>query len=176
MRAHELIGNLFASVYLYFECMLIGAMIAKAIAARYEPDPDKDFLIILGCGMRKDGTPSPILRGRIDKALDFRRRQLAQTGKDLVFVTSGGQGPDEVVSESACMKQYLMQQGIPEEQIIGEDRSTSTFENMKYSKEKIWAENPDGKGLLTEHRGNQALIFCGMLVIYIVLTLVVYRA
>ena len=221
VRAHELIGNLFASVYLYFECMLIGAMIAKAIAARYEPDPDKDFLIILGCGMRKDGTPSPILRGRIDKALDFRRRQLAQTGKDLVFVTSGGQGPDEVVSESACMKQYLMQQGIPEEQIIGEDRSTSTFENMKYSKEKIWAENPDGKvafsttnyhvfrgglyarrvkmravgmssgtkwyfwpnaavrefvGLLTEHRGKQALIFCGMLVIYIVLTLVVYRA
>ena len=38
-----------------------------------------------------------------------------------------------------------MEAAIPEEQIIGEDRSTSTFENMKYSKEKIWAENPDGK-------------------------------
>ncbi len=216
----ELFGNLFAAVYLYFECMLIGAIIAKAIAANSEPEPDRDFLIILGCGIRKDGSPSPLLRGRIDRALRFRARQLAETGKDLVFVTSGGQGSNEVISESASMKRYLMEQGIPEEQIIEEDRSTSTFENMKFSKEKIWERNPEGKvafsttnyhvfrgglcarrvkmravgmgaktrwyfwpnaavrefvGLLTEHRGKQALIFGGMLAIYSALTLIVYR-
>lgn len=145
IRIHELFGNLFAAVYLYFECMLIGAIIAKAIAARYEPDPDKDFLIILGCGIRKDGTPSPLLRGRVDRALDFRNRQVAQTGKDLLFVTSGGKGPDEVISESASMKRYLMEKGIPDGQIIEEDRSSSTYENMLFSKEKIQAVNPDGK-------------------------------
>ena len=142
---HDLIGNLFAACYLYFECMLIGAIVADSIAASYEPDKDKDFLIILGCGFRKDGTPSPLLRGRIDRALDFARRQKAETGKDLIFVTSGGQGPDEPCSESACMKRYLLEQGVPEGQIIEEDRSTDTRENMRFSKEKIWQVNPEGK-------------------------------
>ncbi len=220
VRLHELFGNLFAAVYLYFECMLIGAIISKAIVARYEPDPDKDFLIILGCGIRKDGTPSPLLRGRIDRALAFSRKQKEKTGKDLIFITSGGQGPDEVISESAAMKRYLLTQGVPEERIIEEDRSTSTFENMKFSKQKILETGKEGKvafsttnyhvfrgglyarrvkmravgmgaktkwyfwpnaavrefvGLLTEHRGKQALIFGGLIAIYVTLTMLVYR-
>ena len=142
---HDLVTNLFAAVYIYFECMLIGAIAANAIAARYEPEPDKDFLIILGCGIRKDGTPTPLLCGRIDRALTFAEKQKARTGKEPVFVTSGGQGPDEVISESAAMKRYLMQQGVPEERIIEEDRSTDTAENMRFSKEKILARDPDGK-------------------------------
>ena len=217
---HDLIANTFAAVYLYFECMLIGVIIANAVVVHYEPEKDKDFLIILGCGLRKDGTPTPLLRGRIDRALSFYRQQKAETGKELIFVTSGGQGPNEVISESASMKRYLIEQGIPAEQIVEEDRSTDTFENMKFSKEKIRAINPNGKvafattnyhvfrsglfarrvkmravgmgaktkwyfwpnaavrefvGLLTEHRGKQALILGGMIALYIALTLLVYR-
>ena len=142
---HELVANLFASVYLYFECMLIGVMVADAIMVRYEPDPDKDFIIILGCGIRKDGSPSPLLRGRIDRALEFARKQKNLTGKEVIFVTSGGQGPDEPISESESMKRYLMEQGVPESRILQEDRSTDTLENMKYSKEKIWAVSSGGK-------------------------------
>ena len=142
---HDLAANIVAAVYLYFECMLIGAIVADVIAARYEPEPDKDFLIVLGCGFRKDGSPSPLLRGRLDRALRFAEKQEAATGKAPIFVTSGGQGPDEVCSESACMKRYLLEQGIPEERILEEDRSTDTFENMKYSKAQIWKVNPQGK-------------------------------
>ena len=142
---HDLAANIFAAVYLYFECMLIGAIVADVIAARYEPEPDKDFLIVLGCGFRKDGSPSPLLRGRLDRALRFAENQEAATGKAPIFVTSGGQGPDEVCSESACMKRYLLEQGVPEERILEEDRSTDTFENMKYSKAQIWKVNPQGK-------------------------------
>ena len=142
---HDLILNLVAACYLYFECMLIGAIIADIIAAKGTPDLPRDFLIILGCGIRKDGTPTPILKGRIDRAIAFYQKQKEETGKELIFVTSGGQGRDEVISESACMKQYLLAQGIPEEQIIEEDRSASTFENMKYSKERIQEVNPEGR-------------------------------
>ena len=142
---HDLAANIFAAVYLYFECMLIGAIMADVIAARYEPEPDKDFLIVLGCGFRKDGSPSPLLRGRLDRALRFAEKQEAATGKAPIFVTSGGKGPDEVCSESACMKRYLLEQGVPEERILEEDRSTDTFENMKYSKAQIWKVNPQGK-------------------------------
>lgn len=142
---HDLISNLFAALYLYFECMLFGVIVADAIVTRYEPDPDKDFIIILGCGIRKDGTPSPLLRGRIDRALAFAEKQKKLTGKEPVFVASGGRGPDEPISESASMKRYLLERGIPEERIIEEDRSTDTLENMRFSKEKIWAVDPGGK-------------------------------
>ena len=142
---HELIANPAAAIYLYFECMLIGAIVANVIVVRYEPEKDKDFIIILGCGIRKDGTPTPLLRGRIDRALSFAREQESSTGKMPVFITSGGQGRDEVISESAAMKQYLMRQGVPESQIVEEDRSTDTAENMRFSKEKILQINPDGK-------------------------------
>lgn len=142
---HDLLANLFAAVYLYFECMLIGTIAANAITARHEPELNKSFIIILGCGLRKDGTPSPLLRGRLDRALTFYHKQKAATGKELMFVTSGGKGADEVVSESAAMKRYLMEQGIPERQIIEEDRSTDTQENMRFSKDKIWAIDPQGK-------------------------------
>ena len=142
---HDLVANVFASVYLYFECMLIGTIVADAIAAGYEPEKNKDFLIVLGCGLKPDGTPTPLLQGRLDRALRFSEQQRAETGKELTFVTSGGKGSDELVSESEAMARYLLSHGVPEERILREDRSTSTFENMQFSKEKIWAIDPGAK-------------------------------
>ena len=142
---HDLITNFFAAIYLYFECMLIGTIVADAIAASYEPEKNKDFLIVLGCGLKPDGTPTPLLRGRLDRALAFYEAQKAETGKPLTFVTSGGRGSDETVSESAAMRQYLMAHGVPAERLIEEDRSTNTFENMQFSKEKIWEIDPGAK-------------------------------
>ena len=140
-----LLENLFSVVYLYFECMLIGTIVADAIVARHEPDKDKDFLIVLGCALKKDGTPTPLLQGRLDRAIDFYSKQKERTGKELVFITSGGQGADEVIPESSAMKRYLIEHGIPEERIIEENQSTSTYENMLYSKDKIWEIDPEGK-------------------------------
>ena len=216
VRTHDLIINILAAVYLYFECMVIGVIAANAITSRYEPQPDRDFLIILGCAIRKDGTPTPLLRDRLDRAIAFRNEQLKKSGKPLTFVTSGGQGGDEVISESAAMKRYLLEKGIPGSQILEEDQSTSTFENMKFSKAKIDALNPEAKiafattnyhvfrsglyarrvkmravgmgakarwyfwpnalvrefiGLLTAHRGKQALILAGLIAVYVALTL-----
>lgn len=142
---HDLFTEVYASVYLYIECMIIGVIIAGMIAAKYVPEPDKDFLIILGCGLNKNGKPTPLLQGRIDRALEFDQYQRKTTGKQLTFITSGGQGPDEIVSESSAMKQYLMEHGIPESRIIEEDRSVNTHQNMLFSKEKIMAVNPEGK-------------------------------
>ena len=142
---HDLFTGVYASVYLYIECMIIGVIIAGMIAAKYVPEPDKDFLIILGCGLNKNGKPTPLLQGRIDRAVEFDQYQRKMTGKQLTFITSGGQGPDEIVSESSAMKQYLMEHGIPESRIIEEDRSVNTHQNMLFSKEKIMAVNPEGK-------------------------------
>lgn len=142
VMVHDLLTNLTASIYLYFECMMLGTIVADAIAARYEPAKDKDYIIVLGCAIRKDGTPTPLLRGRLDRALDFARAQAAETGRTPVFVLSGGQGRDECISEAEAMHRYLLARGVPEERMLLEDRSTDTAENMAFSKALISKRDP----------------------------------
>ena len=124
-------------IFCYFVNMLFSTIICSVFSVGYNVPYNIDYIIILGCAIRKDGTPTPILRGRIDRAIEFERKQFEITGKHAVFVPSGGQGSDEVVSEAECMKQYLISQGIPEEQILPEDKSVNTYQNMLFSKHLI---------------------------------------
>ena len=126
----------------YFECMLIGTLIGTVAAHRYVPKFEQDYVIILGSGLRKDGTVTPLLKNRADRAVWFAGKQKEKTGKEIIFVPSGGQGADEVVSESRAITNYLLECNIPEEKILMEDKSKSTYENMKFSKEVI--ENHSG--------------------------------
>ena len=94
-----------------------------------------DYIIIHGAG--RDGPrPTPLLAGRIDKALALWNKQL-QHGK---FVVSGGQGADEVVSEAQAMRDYLLEKGVPADAILMEDKSTTTWENLKNSLGVIHAD------------------------------------
>ena len=87
-----------------------------------------DYIIIHGAGL--DGPrPTPLLAGRINKALELWNKQ-HQHGK---FVVSGGQGADEVVSEAQAMRDYLLEKDVPLDAILMEDKSTTTWENLKYS-------------------------------------------
>ena len=98
---------------------------------------DKDFVIILGSKINEDGSLSQLLKGRVDKAIDFIKKQYEIIHKQIYFVPSGGQGVDEVISEGEAIKNYLIENGINKKYIIVEDKSTNTYENMKFSKEKI---------------------------------------
>lgn len=136
---------IFSSAFLYFEVTLFATIICIQKAGRFNPKYDKDFIIILGCAIRKDGTLYPLIQGRVDRALDFFRKQRKGTGREAVFVPSGGQGSDEVISEGEAMKRYLMEQGMEEEWIIAETESTTTLENMKFSRDLILERDPDPK-------------------------------
>lgn len=120
-------------IVVYFECILAGSIILSVRAARHIPAFDKDYILILGCQMKKDGTPTKLLQSRIDRAVEFAKMQKDATGKDLIYVPTGGQGKNEVVSEAEAMKNYLVSQGISEDSIIMEDMATNTYENFKYS-------------------------------------------
>ncbi|WP_438572513.1 YdcF family protein [Clostridium sp.] len=98
----------------------------------YNVSSNCDYMIILGASV-KGSTPSITLKGRLDAALDY----LEDTNDDLYIVVSGGQGNGENISEASAMRNYLIQNGVREDKIIIEDKSTSTFENFSYSKEKI---------------------------------------
>ena len=135
----------FASLVCYLECLLFGVSVCALNCAKHRPKPDKDFIVILGCAISKDGKPLPLLRGRVDKAIRFAEYQQKETGKQAIFVPSGGQGDDECVSEACAMKNYLLSCGIPENRIFMEDKSVNTLENMTFSKKLIDAVDPSAK-------------------------------
>ena len=72
-----------------------------------------------------DGRPSPVYRARLDHALDLYRRGIAP-----LIVTVGGPGGDEY-NEGSVGRQYLMSQGVPEQDIIAETHSLDTEEAVR---------------------------------------------
>ena len=124
-------------VIAYFECMFLSTVACTFLSTKYTPAHDRDYIIILGCGIRKDGGLTPLLKGRVDSAVAFEKKQYEQTGKHAVFVPSGGQGSDEVISESEAMERYLLSIDIPHDRIVREDKSENTMQNMQFSKEAI---------------------------------------
>ena len=144
-RLMETFRNTYATVYMYFVCMLAGSVICGLRAAKRKADFDKDFIIILGCRFRKDGSLTPLLKGRCDRAIRFYREQKETTGREAVLIPSGGQGADESMPEADAMAAYLISQGIPESAVIREDQSRNTYQNMEFSKKIIDAAKPDAK-------------------------------
>ena len=144
-RINRMLENTYATMFIYFQCMLTGAVICGLWAAKNRPAPEQDFLIIHGCWIRPDGTLPPLLRGRAEKALSFWRWQKEQTGREAIFIPSGGQGRDEPMAEAEAIRQYLVSQGIPDHLIIPETESTTTYENMAFSRRIIDRLNPEGK-------------------------------
>lgn len=86
-----------------------------------------DYIIIHGCGLINGEKVSPLLRGRVDKAVKVYQKSKGAAK----IVASGGQGRDEKISEAQAMKNYLLEIGIPDEDIILEDQSKTTYENLK---------------------------------------------
>ena len=129
--------NGIASLVMYLECVLFGTIITGIKTAKHIPAFDKDYIIIHGCQIRKDGTLTKLLQSRVDRAIEFSKMQKDKTGKDLIFVPSGGKGTDEVISEGEAMKRYLLENGISEDKILVETASTSTEENIKFAKELL---------------------------------------
>ncbi|MBR0139722.1 MAG: YdcF family protein, partial [Firmicutes bacterium] len=117
------IENIIYVMVAYLECMLIGTIVIAVKAARAVPPFDRDCIMILGCRVAKDGSLTRLLKGRADRALEFARMQKERSGKDIIFIPSGGKGADEPVSEAEAVKNYLLSCGVPEDHIITEDKS-----------------------------------------------------
>ena len=117
----------------YLECLIIGTIIIAIKSVHKKISYSKDYMIILGCQLRKDGTLTPLLKGRVDKAIEFRNKQLKTTGKDLTFICSGGKGNDEIISEGEAMEKYLRENGVAKKNILVDNKSKNTYENIKFS-------------------------------------------
>ena len=129
----------------YFYTLIIATLYCNIRAAKHIPSYDQDFIIILGSKIKSDGSLTPLLQARVDKAIEFGNKQYEETKKKIVYVPSGGKGRDEVIAEALAIKKYLISKGIKENQIIIEDKSKSTIENMRFSKNLINGKKEDAK-------------------------------
>ncbi len=99
-----------------------------------KPKFDKDYLIILGAGLLDGERVTPLLAGRVDAGIAFYHKQFLKTGKRAMLVMSGGQGSDEKIPESIAMRNYALSKGVADSDILLEDQSSTTLENLKFSK------------------------------------------
>lgn len=109
--------------------IIISAVISALMIKSMNDRPTQPAaIIVLGCRVNGEN-PSPMLLQRISAAC----RYLEQF-PDAVVVASGGKGEDELISEAECIRRQLEKRGISPERILLEERSTSTRENMAFSK------------------------------------------
>ncbi|MDO4326095.1 MAG: YdcF family protein [bacterium] len=90
-----------------------------------------DYVIVLGTEVRGEKI-SDSLKKRLDKVLVY-----AEQNPDTIFILSGGKGRGEALSEADAMFAYLSYNGLPEDKMIKEGKSTNTKENIEYSKNVI---------------------------------------
>ena len=108
----------------------LSALIMTTAAAR--PPVGLDCLVVLGAGLRPDGTPSETLRYRLDAALAY----LAEN-PDTTCIVSGAQGFGESRTEADAMAEYLVAHGLDEGRVTKEELSSTTAENVRNSAELL---------------------------------------
>lgn len=106
-------------------------LIGTKMTSKVEDPINHKAMIILGAGLWGSEV-SPQLKRRLDSSL-----KLIEQNPELLVVVSGGQGDDEDISEAKAMKDYLVDNGADESKVIMEDKSTSTFENISFSKKLL---------------------------------------
>lgn len=113
-------------------CTVIGLVSFLAIYGGNDTiDYQEDAVIVLGAGLHGKAVSSP-LAYRLQTAYRYY-----QENSKAVIVVTGGKGFQEDITEASAMKDYLVRLGVPADQILMEERSTSTFENFRNSKELL---------------------------------------
>lgn len=144
-RIHEFVRNVLkkkaGKIALTAAGVLTGLVIVLAgietgcmIHAATKAPTEDATLVVLGCRTYGD-RPSIMLASRLEAAYEYLTEH-----PDAVCVVSGGQGADEPISEGEFMYQYLVNKGIEPYRIYRETESTSTRENLLFSKAIIEKE------------------------------------
>lgn len=101
-------------------------------AIKNEADGSNEYVVVLGAKVKPGGIPSLSLKNRLDVAVDYLQKY-----PNVKAIVTGGQGADEDRTEASVMAKYLVEHGIDSSRILLEDQSTSTYENLLYSKKLL---------------------------------------
>lgn len=96
------------------------------------------YMIVLGAKVKPGGIPSLSLKNRLEEAVKYLKKY-----PHVKVIVSGGKGEDEDRTEASVMFKYLQDNGIDTNRIVVEDQSTSTYENLLFSKELLPKETKE---------------------------------
>lgn len=102
------------------------------VAANKEPEPGAT-VVVLGCRVYGERA-SLSMAERLDAAYEYLMKH-----PESACVLSGGKGDGENITEAECMYRYLINRGIDEARLYKEEASTTTRENLLFSKQLIGA-------------------------------------
>ena len=145
VEQNPIINTIFLLVifsYVIFGFAFAGFMIYSYLYLFIPKKKSYDFIIIHGAGLLGGEKVTPLLKHRIDKAVEAYHKS---KNPNIKIIASGGQGVDEKISEAQAIANYLLEgTDVPKEAIILEDKSTTTYENLLFSKEigEKLIENP----------------------------------
>ena len=98
---------------------------AIVLFARRDEARPAGAIVVLGAA-QYDGKPSPVLRARLDHAVELYRRGIADT-----LIMTGGTGPGDTVSEAVVSKRYAARRGIPDGVIFTEQAGMTSLQSMR---------------------------------------------
>ena len=90
----------------------------------YSIEKKYDAIVVLGAGLKADGTPSNMLKDRLNGAIEIYKKGVAP--KIIVSGDCSGEYYDEV----SAMRKYCIDNGVPDGDIIRDDKGFSTYETM----------------------------------------------
>jgi uncharacterized SAM-binding protein YcdF (DUF218 family) len=107
--------------------MLLAVLVCALIVVQGQRDEARDSgaAVVLGAA-QWNGDPSPVLRARLDHALDLYHRGVVKR-----IILTGGVGAGDRLSEAAAGKQYLLDRQLSAEVLLLDERSTTTWENLQ---------------------------------------------
>ena len=119
--------------YFIFGFAFAGFMLYSILYLFIPKKKHYDFIIIHGAGLLDGEKVTPLLKRRIDKAVEAYHKS---KNPRIKIIASGGQGGDEKISEAQAICNYLLEEtDVPREAILLEEDSTTTYENLLFSKE-----------------------------------------
>lgn len=143
-------------IVIFIYVTIVTACIVKA---KMNKPKESMNIVVLGCKVNGD-KPSKMLRMRLDAAEKY-----LSENEGALCVVSGGKGDDEGISEAEAMQNYLVEKGVDSNRIIIEDKSENTFQNIKYSCQKLEKSGAEKKfAIVTDgfHQYRAGLIAKGM--------------
>lgn len=97
---------------------------AEILSQEEAPPANLDCILVLGCGVHADGTPTPMLRSRMTRAVE-----LYQAGWADKLLLSGDNSRADY-NEVATMKTLALEEGVPEEDIVLDHAGFSTYDSL----------------------------------------------
>ncbi len=124
-------------ISMYFIVQLVSFGLSNFLnLLHFKKNQGLSYVVVLGCGLSGEKL-TPLLRSRVDQGIRVYRNN---PGSKLIL--SGGQGKDELLPESHAMANYAISKGIPVQDVMMEDASGNTEENLRFSARMMQGSRP----------------------------------